>query len=323
MRDHVPIRRAPIETPYQTDWWHLGRAHLLARMSDHDLAAWERGAHRIALEPNQPLVLPDQSEAWAYVVATGRMRVAIPKAGLPDPSKPKPADAALSMHLVSLAEPGDVLGNHAEQRLYRPDTAGTTVDALRATRLWAVPREFLRQYLWTRRHWTMPVPLWARVRALQNRGVAMIRCLPVMSRVPAIPLADLVGRSMTSRAGYAASLMLSRGASRSGKSARIRSPLALGAFARMIGADIEWTRRWTAYCRYEGVLSYRLWRWIVLDTWRLSRWADRPAFELAFDLPPDPVQQLEEADERLGRPSRRADGTTPADEPIPEDTAIG
>jgi hypothetical protein len=313
----VKIQRAPIATAYRVDWWQVGGARFMQRMSEADKAEWRRIAHTFEIPANLPLRLPDErrhtEREWVYVLESGRARWSLFKPPETNPktpkSKTKDAESEKPVaHLVLTLEAGDLTGNLILPSRRESPIRPVQMETLRDCRFWRVTPDLLRQYLWKRPNWLLPPPFASYWKAMPAR---LADVLDRQTPPGSLALGRLCGRTLNSRAAFALLELLRRGSRFNGKAHRLETRLTVSQLARRIGAEVEWMRRWVAYAKSEGVLKERFGVWQILQQWRLHQWEERRSMEQVFDLPPDPVEQIHEADVSLGRASRTADGTTP------------
>lgn len=292
MKLEVSIRRAPIATGYRLEWWSLRGVDFFARMSSRDRKDWERIACRVEVAPNERI--PKPKRALVYAVEEGRIRIAVPRRG----EKPDPP------HLVHLVEREDLFGAWPLSPTVDLRVDEASVDSLRPTRMWTVPAELFRQFLWERRSWKMPRSLGERY--FSKLGF-LARHLEGFSS-PGVPIHLLWGRSANARIAQVLLWTFERGWKLDGNVSRIRERFTVAELARRAGVEAEWARRWVSYTQHEGVLAQRLGVWRIFRLWPLVRWAESRAWDVALDPPPDPVEQLEEGEVSLGRASREAEG---------------
>lgn len=263
-----------------------------ARMSSRDRKEWERIAFRVEVAPNE--AIPKPKGALVYAVEEGRIRIAVPR-----------RDAKTDVpHLIYLAEGGDLFGARPLSPTVDLRVDESFVESLRQTRMWTVPAELFRQFLWERRSWKMPRPLGERY--LSKVGPLARR----LERFPSqgVPLRALWGRSANARIAKALLWAFEHGWKLDGNAVRIQERFTVAELARRAGVETEWARRWVSYAQQEEILAQRWGVWRIFRLWQLARWAESVGWDLALDPPPDPLEQLEEGEVSLGRASREAEG---------------
>jgi hypothetical protein len=296
-------------TGYRLEWWLLSRAAFFSRMTQRDRTDWERIASCVEVRANE--TIPTPRRELVYAVEQGRARLAVPKRGDAARRNPKakPGDDEKRVyHIVQLAEDGDLFGWRPLRATTDLSVDSASVDTLRPTRLWTVPRGLFAQYLQGRASWRMPAPLTKRGHPAYD---AVATTISAFRSRDGVPLQFLWDRCANARIATALLYALESGWTLERNVQRLRTRFTVETLARRAGVDSEWARRWVSYARHEGVLTHRLGIWKIRRLWQLSRWAESSVSDFALDPPPDPVEQIEDGDVSLGRASRDADGTTP------------
>ena len=210
-RDKDRYARDPIATTHSLDWWHVGGVRFTNRMGPSALHEWERLATRLSIPAKRPVQLPSSPHALYAVVASGRVRLAIPapKPDDPDPVErrpdsprpkenpserpvtsgppaepaqtlgppkaptPSPGQPAAPRHpLVYVAEAGDLIGTFGGRGLGGAAEALET-EALRDTELWLASADAFRGYMWRHAGWAMPSPATSGASADGVRSLAL------------------------------------------------------------------------------------------------------------------------------------------------------